>query len=113
MDLLILGSLLLTGGLLALAGVFYGGDDKDDDRPDPATDQGTDGDDVLSAAGQFFGDVSGFHFDIPQRSLSLIILKVMPAKKDSAASSTKISMLLTPHCAFMAATCILAHQNIK
>ena len=47
MDLLILGSLLLTGGLLALSGVFDGGDDKDDDAaPEPV--RGTSGDDSLS-----------------------------------------------------------------
>ncbi|OYU39530.1 MAG: hypothetical protein CFE33_09125 [Pseudorhodobacter sp. PARRP1] len=47
MDLLILGSLLLTGGLLALAGVFDGGDGKDDDAP-PEQPRGTSGDDTLN-----------------------------------------------------------------
>ncbi|MFC3180942.1 calcium-binding protein [Cypionkella sinensis] len=54
MDLLILGSLLLTGGLLALAGVFDGGDDKDDDKPDEPQ-RGTEGDDTLA------GDHGIFH----------------------------------------------------
>ncbi len=47
MELLILGSLLLTGGLLSLAGVFDGDDDKDDSPPDDAH-RGTEGDDTLS-----------------------------------------------------------------
>ncbi|MDZ4309674.1 MAG: hypothetical protein U1A24_03830 [Cypionkella sp.] len=47
MELLILGSVLLTGGLLSLAGVFDGDDDKDDDTP-PDPQQGTAGDDMLS-----------------------------------------------------------------
>ncbi len=36
MELLILGSVLLGAGLLSLAGVFDGDDDKDDDTPGPA-----------------------------------------------------------------------------
>ncbi|WP_426032785.1 hypothetical protein [Cypionkella sp. TWP1-2-1b2] len=47
MDLLILGSLLLTGGLLALSGVFDGDDDKEDTPPNEAQ-HGTAGDDTLS-----------------------------------------------------------------
>lgn len=50
MDLLILGSLLLTGGLLSLAGVFDGGDDNADnsDPEPPEINHGTWGDDTLN-----------------------------------------------------------------
>lgn len=58
MDLLILGSLLLTGGLLSLAGVFDGGDDKDDSPPDDVH-SGTEGEDTLSGDSGIFRGLHG------------------------------------------------------
>ncbi|MDB5665199.1 hypothetical protein [Cypionkella sp.] len=58
MDLLILGSLLLTGGFFALAGLFEGDDDKDDREDTPPDDEhrGTEGDDMLGGdSGVFLG----------------------------------------------------------
>ncbi|MES2432608.1 MAG: hypothetical protein V4586_02120 [Pseudomonadota bacterium] len=58
MDLLILGSLLLTGGLLSLAGVFDGDDDKDESPPDDVH-VGTEGEDTLSGDSGIFRGLHG------------------------------------------------------
>lgn len=58
MDLLILGSLLLTGGLLSLAGAFDGSDDKDDSPTDDAH-RGTEGDDTLNGDSGIFQGLGG------------------------------------------------------